>query len=143
MRTSDLERAPAAQRFSAATGPKRILLVEDDLHVAETFAELLALEGYQVSVAHDATAGLDRLSRQPVDLVLCDLTLHGEMDGFGFAAACRADPMLRLLHLIAVSGYDRPEDRRRAQAAGFDDLVGKPVNLERIHAAIDEGRRAA
>ncbi|HSU06379.1 MAG TPA: response regulator [Acetobacteraceae bacterium] len=133
---------PAAQQFSTTAGPKRILLVEDDLHVAETLAELLELDGYQVCVAHDALTGLHQLARQPVDLVLCDLTLRGDMDGFGFAAACRADPMLRLLHLLAVSGYDRPEDRRRAQAAGFDDLVGKPVDLERIHAAIDEGRRA-
>ena len=75
--------------------------------------------------------------------MLCDLTLPGKLDGFGFARACRADPGLGLLHLVAVSGYDQPEDRRRAQASGFDGLVGKPIDLDRIHAAIEAGRQAA
>jgi CheY-like chemotaxis protein len=122
---------------------RRILLVEDDLHVAETLAESLELEGYRVAVAHNAVAGLERVRREPVDLVLCDLTLPGEMDGFGFARTCRDDPDLHRLHLVAVSGYDRPEDRRRAQAAGFDGLVGKPIELARINAAFVAGRPAA
>lgn len=118
----------------------RLLLVDDDLHVAETLAELLELEGFCVRVAHDAYTGLQEARREPIDLVLCDLKLHGGMDGCGFAQACRLDPDLRDLLLIAVSGYDRPEDRRRAQEAGFDSLVSKPVDLARLHAAIDRGR---
>ena len=51
--------------------------------------------------------------------------------------------MLRLLHLVAVSGYDRPEDHRRARSSGFDNLVGKPIDLDRIHAVINQGRAAA
>jgi CheY-like chemotaxis protein len=143
MDTGELERPPAAQHASTLTGSKRILLVEDDLHVAETFAELLELEGYRVLVAHDAAEALEQARCQPVDVVLCDLTLPGDMDGCGFARACRDDPALEHLHLVAVSGYDRPEDRRRARSAGFDDLVGKPVNIDRIHALISRGRSAA
>ncbi len=122
---------------------KRILLVEDDPHVAETLAELLELEGYRVTVRHDALAALEQVRRDSADLVLCDLTLPGEMDGFGFARACRADSSLRGLHLLAVSGYDRPEDRCKAKASGFDGLVGKPVDVCAIHAAVGEGRQAA
>jgi CheY-like chemotaxis protein len=122
------------------TAAKRILLVDDDLHVAETLSELLGLEGYLVTVAHDAAAALAGLGHEVPDLVLCDLTLPGTLDGFGFAHACRADPRFRDLHLIAVSGYDGPADRRRAVAAGFDTLVGKPVDLARIHDAIENGR---
>jgi CheY-like chemotaxis protein len=113
---------------------RRILLVEDDPHVAETLSELLRLDGYRVSVAKDAASGLQLLRREPADLVLCDLSLPGEMDGFGFAGACRADSRLRRLRLMAVSGYCRAEDRRRAVAAGFDGLIGKPIDLERVHA---------
>ncbi len=142
MDTGELERPPAAQHASTLTGSKRILLVEDDLHVAETFAELLELEGYQVTVVHDAADALEQVRCRPVDLVLCDLTLPGDMDGCGFARACRDDPTLRRLHLVAVSGYDRPEDHRRARSSGFDDLVGKPVDLDRIHVVISKGRSA-
>ena len=117
---------------------RRILLVEDDPHVAETLAELLRLDGYRVSVATDAATGLHQLGRNPADLVLCDLSLPGEMDGFGFASACRADPKLRRLRLMAVSGYCRAEDRRRAVAAGFDGLIGKPIDLDRVHLAFGQ-----
>ena len=49
-------------------------------------------------------------------------------------------PTCGICCLIAVSGYDRPEDRRRAQEAGFDTLISKPVDLDRLHAAIERGR---
>ncbi len=116
------------------TGKRRILLIEDDPHVAETLAELLELEGFRMSVAYDAETGLAEAAALP-DLVLCDLTLAGALDGHGFARACRADPVLGGLRLIAVSGYCSAQDRRDAIAAGFDDLIAKPVDLARIHAA--------
>ncbi len=114
---------------------QRILLVEDDPHVRETLAELLELEGYRVEAARDALGGLARARSEPFDMVLCDLTLPGEIDGFGFARACREDPVLRGLRLVAVSGYCRPQDRRRAVEAGFDGLIAKPVELTAVHAA--------
>lgn len=115
------------------TAERRILLIEDDPHVAETLAELLGLEGFRMTVAHEAEAGLAEAAARP-DLVLCDLTLPGALDGHGFARACRADPTLRTLRLIAVSGYCGAQDRRDAIAAGFDDLIAKPVDIARIHA---------
>ncbi len=124
----------------ASVAGARLLLIDDDLHVAETLAELLELEGFCVRVAHDGFTGLEEARRAPVDVVLCDLTLHGGLDGCGFARACRLDPDLRDLVLIAVSGYDGPQDRRRAQEAGFDTLISKPVDLDRLRAAIDQGR---
>ena len=143
MDTGETERTPAGSQPSTEAKSKRILLVEDDPHVAETLAELLELEGYRVTVRHDALAALEQVRRDLVDLVLCDLTLPGEMDGCGFARACRADSALRELHLLAVSGYDRPEDCQRARASGFDGLVGKPVDVEAVHAAVGGGRQAA
>lgn len=116
---------------------RRILLIEDDLHVAETLAELLELDGFNVSVAHDAASGLLRAGDVPPDLVLCDLTLPGALDGHAFARACRADPSLSGLRLVAVSGYCGAGDRRAAIASGFDELIAKPVDLARVHAAFE------
>jgi two-component system CheB/CheR fusion protein len=128
---------------AANGGGRSILLIDDDPHVAETLGELLTLEGFRVTTAADATSGLLRARADKPDLVLCDLTIRGELDGFGFAAACRADPALRLLRLAAVSGYDRPEDVRRAVDAGFDCLIGKPVDLALIYAALPPAPGAA
>ncbi|HET6184440.1 MAG TPA: response regulator [Acetobacteraceae bacterium] len=130
---------------SAATpgGGRSLLLIEDDPNVGETLAELLGLEGFCVRLAHDAEIGLSLARRQAPDLVLCDLKLRGRMDGLAFARACRADPSLNRLRIVAVSGYCRPEDRARALAAGFDGLVGKPVELAEIHAVLSAPRGAA
>lgn len=116
---------------------RRILLIEDDLHVAETLAELLELEGFAVSVTHDAESGLRAAAEASPDLVLCDLSLPGALNGHDFARACRADPGLSGLRLVAVSGYCAATDRRAAIAAGFDELIAKPVDLARIHAAFE------
>lgn len=125
-----------------STGPS-LLLIEDDLHVAETLAELLGLEGFRVAVAHRAEDGLALARAHQPDLVLCDLRLRGRLDGFGFAEACRSDPSLIGLRLVAASGYCRPEDRERALAAGFDGLLGKPIELEEVRAALRLPVRAA
>jgi two-component system, chemotaxis family, CheB/CheR fusion protein len=122
--------------MAAGGGGRSILLIDDDPHVAETLGELLGLEGFRVTVAQDAITGLVRARADRPDLVLCDLTLRGELDGRGFAAACRADPALRGLRLAAVSGYDRPDDVRGAMEAGFDCLIPKPVDLALIYAAL-------
>ena len=132
-----------ASATTAEAEKRRILLIEDDLHVAETLAELLELEGFHVAVAHEAEGGMDSARAERPDLVLCDLSLPGRLDGCGFARACRADPVLRGLRLVAVSGYCRAEDRRRALENGFDDLIGKPIELARIHAAFEPLRGAA
>jgi CheY-like chemotaxis protein len=116
------------------------LLVEDDRHVLETLAELLELEGYGVCTAHDAVSALEELQRHAISSVLCDLRLRGSMDGYGFARACRNNPRLANVHLIALSGYDGDEVRRRAMEAGFDCLLRKPVDLDRLRAAIEQGR---
>ncbi|MGH7155916.1 MAG: response regulator, partial [Acetobacteraceae bacterium] len=83
MTTDELGKISIVPAGSGAKAATRILLVEDDPHVAETLAELLELEGYRVTVAPDSTAAFACLRRETPDLVLCDLTLPGEMDGFG------------------------------------------------------------
>lgn len=129
-----------ARPESSRSQRTRLLLVEDDPHVLETLAELLELEGYRLCTAHDAVSALEELQGHAISSVLCDLKLRGSMDGYGFARACRSNPELAELHLIALSGYDGDEVRKLAMEAGFDCLLRKPVELERLCAAIRQGR---
>jgi CheY-like chemotaxis protein len=111
----------------------RVLIVEDHPDVAESLAELMKLAGcLEVAIAPDAKAGLLQMRNGAVDMVLCDLTLPGEMDGLDLAEACRADPSMRHLRLLAMSGYCTDDDRRRALAAGFDELLAKPVGFDTL-----------
>jgi CheY-like chemotaxis protein len=115
-----------------AEGARRVLVVEDNRDAAEGLATLLEVWGYEVRVAHDASAALDLLAAAPADVVVSDLGLPG-IDGYELARRIRdaqgADgrPLL-----VALSGYGQDEDRRRALDAGFDDHLVKPPDIDAL-----------
>jgi PAS domain S-box-containing protein len=131
---------PAAPAWAAAGtarlgGGGRVLLIEDSPDVAETMRRLLHLYGYDVAVAHTGLEGVDEARRSRPPLIVCDIGLPG-MDGFAVASALRADPATAGARLIALTGYGRDEDIRRARAAGFDDYVIKPADPDELLAKL-------
>ncbi len=117
--------------------PRRILVIEDNYDAAESLKDALDMSGHQVEVAHEGRRALDLARTFAPEVVLCDLGLPG-MDGFAVARAFRSDPALRSAHLVALSGYSQPEDRRRSAQAGFDRHLGKPVDLELLDELLAE-----
>ncbi|MEW4568721.1 ATP-binding protein [Tautonia sp. JC769] len=115
--------------------PLRILLVEDHDDNREMLHTLLTLSGHHVETAADGLEALEALRRQP-DLALIDIGLPG-LDGLTIARMARSDPGLRDLHLIAVTGYARPEDRAECLDAGFDDHFPKPVRINDLKRLLD------
>ncbi|HSR41429.1 MAG TPA: PAS domain-containing protein, partial [Longimicrobiales bacterium] len=120
------ESAEAPERAPA----RRVLVVEDNLDAAHIFEQLLRIQGHEVTVAHDAASALDAVAEAPPDIVLCDINLRGEVDGYGLASALREIPELSGLRLVAVTGYGREADRIRALEAGFDAHLVKPVGAD-------------
>jgi CheY-like chemotaxis protein len=112
-----------------------VLLVEDNVDARETTAELLRLEGHEVSEAGDGDEALSAIAQRLPDVVVMDLGLPGK-DGFAIAAEIRRTPTLRRLPLIALSGFGQERDRRASAAAGFDDHLVKPVETETLVEAI-------
>jgi CheY-like chemotaxis protein len=106
----------------------RILVVEDNRDVAESMQILLQDAGHEVEVAHDGPAAVEQARIFRPDVVICDIALGGEMDGFAVAASLRADARLKSAHLIALTGYGRDEDRELARRAGFDTHLTKPAD---------------
>jgi signal transduction histidine kinase len=116
--------------------PKSILLVEDNEDLAEGVAELLKLQGASVRIARDGPSAL-RSARDIVpDLILCDLGLPGDMDGYAVARACQADRLLKDARLVASSGYSSAGDFEEAMAAGFDSFLVKPLTEESLSALL-------
>jgi len=111
-----------------AAGKLRILIVEDNRDAAKTLQLLLSLHGHEVSVAFDGRSGLDKARTFQPDVLISDLGLPGELDGYAVARAVRADPELAGVYLIALSGYGQEDDRRRAKEAGFEQHLVKPVD---------------
>jgi CheY-like chemotaxis protein len=111
--------------------PRRILVVDDQVDVAESLALVLDLEGHQVKTALDGPTGLKLAAEFQPEVILLDLGLPG-MDGYAVARQLRARPETQNVLLIAVTGYGREEDRARTQAAGFDHHLVKPIDLEEL-----------
>ena len=120
---------------------RRVLVVDDDRDAAESLRELLRLDGHEAEVVHDGAHALSRLDEFPADIVLLDLGLP-RVDGFMVAHAIRA----RYAHahvrptLLALTGHGREEDRLMALRSGFDALLTKPVEPEKLLQIIADDR---
>ena len=112
---------------------KRILVVEDDEHLADGMRLNLELEGYDPVMAASAEEGLHYWKRGGVDLILLDVMLPG-MDGFAFCKRVREEgDRVPVLFLTARS---RDDDRVRGLELGGDDYITKPFNLRELLARI-------
>ncbi|CAN5606326.1 chemotaxis protein CheB [soil metagenome] len=113
----------------------RVLAVDDYAEGLMPFAEVLRLEGAIVDVAESAKQALELLAANHYDLLVSDLGMP-EMDGFQLIAEVRNRPKTRDLRAIAMSGFGRRADARRALDAGFNAHVPKPAAVEELKAAL-------
>ena len=111
----------------------RLLLVEDHGDTGRVLSRLLRNAGYQVAHSDTGLGALGLATTQPFDLVVSDLGLP-DMSGLEFMPKLRAQqPALRG---ICISGYGMDEDLKACHSAGFAEHLTKPVDLQRLHAAI-------
>ncbi len=106
---------------------RNVLIVEDHQDIAETMALLLRSDGHAVRVATDGRRGLTEALTDPPDVVLLDIGLPG-LSGWQLARRLRQALPGRAPLLVAVTGYDRPEDRAESERAGIDMHLAKPVD---------------
>ncbi len=117
---------------------RRILLVEDNADAAELMAMLLEGEGHQVAVAHSGPVALRLAAETHPEVVLLDIGLPG-MDGCEVGRRLRAEDGTRGATLIALTGYGQDEDRERTRAAGFDEHLVKPVDMNALRRLLLQG----
>ncbi len=117
-----------------AIAPRTVVIVEDNDDLREMQEQMLQLAGHDVRTATTGPSGVATILDCDADVAFVDLGLPG-FDGFEVARRVRAARGTSVL-LIAVSGYGQTEDRRRAQEAGFDDHLTKPVGLEDMMASM-------
>ena len=107
----------------------RILVVDDEEHLAAGIRENLEAEGYRTDVAHDGAAGLARLRSEPFDLVVLDVMMPN-MDGIELCAQLRRDGIQTPVLFLTVKSA--AEDRVRGFEAGGDDYLPKPFHLKEL-----------
>jgi DNA-binding response OmpR family regulator len=113
----------------------RILVVEDEAHLAEGLRFNLEQEGYSVQVVGNGEDALDRLSkgRDEYDALVLDVMLPGK-DGFSVARALRE--MRNYIPLLMLTARSRPEDVLQGFESGADDYLPKPFNLSILIARV-------
>ncbi|WP_432239708.1 ATP-binding response regulator [Herbaspirillum robiniae] len=109
----------------------RILVVDDNVDIADTMKELLELLGHTVEVAYSGNEGI-RLARKFIpDAIMLDIGLK-DMTGHDLARTLRSDELTRDIFLMACSGFSSDEDKQQAYDAGVDDYLVKPVDIDTL-----------
>jgi DNA-binding response OmpR family regulator len=129
-------RVATAPRKTDERSGNRILIVEDEAHLAQGLLFNLQAEGHDAVVASDGEAAVDLLVKQaePFDAVILDVMLPG-MDGFAVARAMRAAQNYTPVLMLTARG--RPEDVLEGFAAGADDYLPKPFELSILLARLN------
>jgi len=123
------------RRYRAQLSGKRVLLAEDNEVNLEMTVALLERVGIVPIVARDGAEALQRLRAESVDAVLMDCHMPG-VDGISATRAVRSEPRWADLPIIAMTASAMAEDRDMILAAGMNDHVAKPVNLEIFYATL-------
>ncbi|MET8996248.1 response regulator [Amycolatopsis sp. NPDC004169] len=100
--------------------------------LAEMTAIMLSRRGNTVTVATNAGDALAIAGESTFDVVLCDLELGEEIDGYEIARRLRRSARHRDALLVAVSGFSQDADRKRGRAAGFDAHLAEPLDLAEL-----------
>ena len=119
---------------------KRILIVEDDKHIAEGIKLNLGLLGFEVAIAGDGMAGLEKWRQWRPDLIVLDIMLPG-IDGFSVLQRIRLED--ERIPILILSARAEPDDRIQGLAGGVDDYLTKPFNLEEFQLRIQRLLRRA
>jgi two-component system cell cycle response regulator DivK len=113
-----------------------VLVVEDNAANLKLASLLLTHAGHEVLSAVDAESGLAIARERRPDLVLMDLQLPG-MDGLAATALLKADPDTAGIPIIALTAMAMKDDKVRAEAAGCDAWIAKPLRYRELYEAID------
>lgn len=111
---------------------KKILIIEDDISIAELQRDYLEIDGFEVNIALTGEDGLHKALHHQVDLILLDLMLP-EVDGFQICKAIRIE---KDIPIIMVSAKKEDIDKIRGLGLGADDYIVKPFSPSELVARV-------
>lgn len=106
----------------------RILVVEDQDSIRRMIEALVQARGYQVTAVSSGAKAIDVALTDAPDIVLLDLNLPGQYDGFDVCQKLRADTATRHVPVVIISAMDDDDSRARATAAGATAYYTKPFS---------------
>ena len=106
-----------------------VLYIEDTFENRILIRRVLQADGFTVVEAENATHGLEVLKDLNPDLILIDINMP-DMDGYTLTAHLRTIPKLADIPIVALTANVMRGDRERSLAAGCDDYIQKPINVD-------------
>jgi two-component system nitrogen regulation response regulator NtrX len=117
-------------------GRSRILVIDDDREVRDTIADTLQFDGHDVQTASDGREGLALVSRNPYDLIFCDLRMP-DMDGQTFYDEIQRDYPRVLKRIVFVTGQAHSFEYAALLRDSSIPLLEKPVTLQQLRNMVD------
>ena len=127
---------PSAPQAAAARQRRRVLIVDDNRDAADSLGALLQVLGAEVRVVHSGPSALETLELFKPEIAFLDIGMP-EMDGYEVARRIRGRDEWRALRLVALTGWGQERDRRLSKAAGFDDHLVKPADINSLQAVLN------
>ena len=112
-----------------------VVYVDDDDLVRQTIADSLCAAGLEVRACRDGLEALDACEAKRPDAVLLDLNMPG-LDGFEVAVRLRANPLLKGLRIVALTGRSTWDAKMKAMTAGCDEFLSKPTTQAELVRAL-------
>ena len=116
----------------------RILIVEDEVAIADLEKDYLELSGFEVEIENDGTKGLERALHEEFDLFILDLMLP-KMNGYEVLSALRRDG--QNVPVLILSAKTEIDDKIQGFTTGADDYMTKPFEIRELRPGIQRGRR--
>lgn len=120
---------------------KQIVVADDHPEVADLLSELIESFGYEVRTCYDGLQAQQAIGEHWPHSALLDISMPG-INGVQLARWTRSQRAGADIRLIALTGHASREDHERMRSAGFDEVLAKPLDLERLRAALDGGERS-
>jgi DNA-binding response OmpR family regulator len=115
---------------------KRILFVDDEPAIRATLAAILRRYGFIVTVAATVAEAVEEIKKQEFDLLLSDLNIESERDGYTVIRAMR-DANSNCINIV-LTGYPDEESAAEGLKLGIDDYIAKPANADALVAMLAE-----
>ena len=109
----------------------QVLVVEDDVDIAELVAFNLERQGWACTLVHHGTEGWEKIQQNRPDLVILDVMLPG-MDGFQIFRAMKENDMTRSIPVVFLTARGELDDRLSGLSLGADDYVTKPFSPKEL-----------
>lgn len=114
--------------FSSKT---KILIVEDEVDIAEGLKARLEMEGYEADIAHDGKSGVEMAKSKRPNLIILDVMLP-IANGYEACQLIKKDSSTKSIPVLMLTALPHVEDAEKAFAAGANDFLNKPYTNERL-----------